>query len=143
MDVKKTESLKLRIQPEQVTINIGKNAEIPRPPDGKESDRTVTWLTRWKDNVNDIITRQTVTVMYLIDHLTLRADNQKDVSKEADTIGFCSLRVEHVSLTPSNKVKFDFLGKDSVEYVKEAKVESQVFENLEQFKHGKKIRPYY
>lgn len=46
--------VKLRIQPEQVTINIGKNAEIPRPPDGKESDRTVTWLTRWKDNVSEM-----------------------------------------------------------------------------------------
>lgn len=32
----------------------------------------------------DITTRQTVTVMYLIDHLTLRADNQKDVNKEAE-----------------------------------------------------------
>lgn len=65
------------------------------------------------------------------------------LTKKLNTIGCCSLRVEHVSPTPSNKVKFDFLGKDSVEYDKEAKVESQVFENLEQFKHGKKIRLYY
>ena len=38
------------------------------------------------------------TAMYLIDHLALRVGNEKS-EDEADTVGCCSLRVEHVTLT--------------------------------------------
>lgn len=43
--------------PEQVTINIGKDAVIPSPPAGHEwgkvqHDNTVSWLAMWKENIN-------------------------------------------------------------------------------------------
>ncbi|KAJ3091530.1 DNA topoisomerase 1, partial [Quaeritorhiza haematococci] len=181
----KTGSLKLRVMPEQVTINIGKTAKVPEPPPGHKwekvvNDNTVTWLAMWKENVNDSIkyvflaansslkgqsdfkkfekarelkkhvdkirrnysaelrdkvmaTRQRATAMYFIDKLALRAGNEKG-EDEADTVGCCSLRFEHVSLEPPNKVIFDFLGKDSIRYYNEVEVDEQVFKNLKLFK---------
>ncbi|CAG8703930.1 3847_t:CDS:2, partial [Gigaspora rosea] len=48
--------------------------------------------------------------MYLIDLLALRAGNEKDTNKEADTVGCCSLHFEHVNLISPNTVKFKILG---------------------------------
>lgn len=36
--------------------------------------------------------------MYFIDKLALRAGNEKDSDESADTVGCCSLRVEHISM---------------------------------------------
>ena len=57
--------------------------------------------------------------LYFIDKLALRAGNEKD-EDQADTVGCCSLRVEHIELTEQGQgdqeflVEFDFLGKDSI-----------------------------
>lgn len=50
--------------------------------------------------------------------LALRAGNEKEEGKTTDTVGCCSLRVEHVQLRPEadgclHVVELDFLGKDS------------------------------
>ncbi|CEJ94990.1 Putative DNA topoisomerase 1 [[Torrubiella] hemipterigena] len=82
--------------------------------------------------------RQRATAMYLIDKLALRAGNEKDTENEADTVGCCSLKYEHISLEPPNKVTFDFLGKDSIRYNETALVEPQVFKNLKLFKKAPK-----
>ncbi|KAL1916535.1 uncharacterized protein VTP21DRAFT_5726 [Calcarisporiella thermophila] len=184
----KTGTLKTRVQPEQVTINIGKDAPIPKPPEGHKwgkivHDQTVTWLAMWKENVNDSFkyvflaagsswkgqsdfkkfekarelkkhvarirrdylaelkdklmeTRQRATAMWLIDHLALRAGNEKG-DDEADTVGCCSLRCEHVSLEPPNIVHLSFLGKDSIKYENTVPVDEQVFKNLKIFKKDK------
>jgi DNA topoisomerase-1 len=61
---------------------------------------------------------------YLIDKLALRVGNEKG-EDEADTVGCCSLRVEHVQLDDkSEEVTFDFLGKDSMRYLNTVKVDS-------------------
>lgn len=78
--------------------------------------------------------RQRATAMYLIDQLALRAGNEKDNDKEADTVGCCSLRFEHVTLEPPNTVTFDFLGKDSIRFQQTTQVTPQVFKNLKIFK---------
>lgn len=49
-------SIKRRINPEDITINIGKEASIPEPPKGHKwhkiiHDKTLEWLASWKDNV--------------------------------------------------------------------------------------------
>jgi len=82
--------------------------------------------------------RQRATALYLIDKLALRAGNEKDTDEEADTVGCCSLRVEHITLQEPNVVIFDFLGKDSMRYYNEVPVDKQVFKNLAIFKRGKK-----
>lgn len=62
--------------------------------------------------------------------LALRAGNEKD-DESADTVGCCSLRVEHISLHrridgQEFVVEFDFLGKDSIRYYNKVPVEKQV-----------------
>lgn len=68
--------------------------------------------------------------------------NEKD-EDQADTVGCCSLRYEHVTLHDDlngkdNVVVFDFLGKDSIRYYNEVSVEKRVFKNLQLFKENKK-----
>lgn len=82
--------------------------------------------------------RQRATAMYLIDNLALRAGNEKDTDNEADTVGCCSLKYEHITLSPPDQVTFDFLGKDSIRYNETAHVSPQVFKNLKLFKKSPK-----
>jgi hypothetical protein len=50
----------------------------------------------------EMMVRQRATALYLIDKLALRVGNEKDTEEEADTVGCCSLRVEHVEVrTPA------------------------------------------
>ena len=69
--------------------------------------------------------RQRAVAMFFIDRLALRAGNEKDTDEAADTVGCCSLRVEHVKVHKDHRidgepqdyvVEFDFLGKDSMRY---------------------------
>jgi len=71
--------------------------------------------------------------MYLIDRLALRAGNEKG-EEEADTVGCCSLRLEHVTLIPPLTIELRFLGKDSIMYEQEVEVDPQVFKNIKIFK---------
>ncbi|GIL73157.1 hypothetical protein Vretimale_4749 [Volvox reticuliferus] len=88
--------------------------------------------------------RQMGVAMYFIDKLALRAGHEKD-DDEADTVGCCTLKVENVDLEPNNKVKFDFLGKDSIRYENVVEVHPTVYKNLERFRKidatGKKKKP--
>ena len=80
--------------------------------------------------------RQRATAMYFIDKLALRAGNEKG-EDEADTVGCCSLRCEHVTLETPDFIIFDFLGKDSIRYYNKVQVEAQVFKNIRIFKENK------
>ncbi|KAL2853130.1 hypothetical protein BJX68DRAFT_234054 [Aspergillus pseudodeflectus] len=53
----KTGRVKSRVQPEQITINIGKDARVPPPPEGHKwkevkHDQEGTWLAMWQENIN-------------------------------------------------------------------------------------------
>lgn len=188
----KTGKVKLRVQPEQITINIGKEAKVPDPPPGHkwksvQHDNKATWLACWQENINGaykyvmlaanssikgqsdfkkfekarelkdyidqirrdytrdlkhevMADRQRATAVYLIDKLALRAGNEKDSENEAETIGCCSLKYEHVTLREPNTLIFDFLGKDSIRYYDEVQVEKQVFKNFKHFKKAPKSK---
>lgn len=63
--------------------------------------------------------------------LALRAGNEKEEGETADTVGCCSLRVEHIKLYAKLEeqefvVEFDFLGKDSIRYYNKIPVEKRV-----------------
>ena len=177
--------IKKRIKPLDITINIGKEANIPdtgvkNKQWGKIiNDNTVIWLASWKENVTgktkyvrlsdksdfkaksdkdkfdlarklkrkfgdikkeneinlkneDLKIKQLATALYFIENLALRIGNEKG-KDEADTVGVTSLRIEHITLLDSNKIKLDFLGKDSVRYVKKIEVDEVVYTNLEIF----------
>ena len=49
--------------------------------------------------------RQRSVAMYFIDKLALRAGNEKD-DDQADTVGCCSLRCEHITLHEEKDGKF-------------------------------------
>ncbi|XP_066261662.1 DNA topoisomerase I, mitochondrial [Euwallacea similis] len=94
----------------------------------------------WKSKEMKI--RQRAVALYFIDKLALRAGNEKD-EDQADTVGCCSLRVEHIELHEERDDKryvvvFDFLGKDSIRYYNEVPVEKRVFKNLQLFMENKK-----
>jgi DNA topoisomerase-1 len=185
----KTGRVKTRVQPEQITINIGKDAKVPPPPKGHQwkevkHDQEGTWLAMWQENINGnykyvmlaansdvkgqsdfkkfekarelkkhiekirkdyeknlkhdmMVERQKATAVYLIDQFALRAGNEKG-EDEAETVGCCSLKYENVTLKPPQTVVFDFLGKDSIRFYDEVKVDLQVFKNLKIFKKAPK-----
>jgi len=47
--------------------------------------------------------RQLATAMWVIDRLALRVGGEKDTEEEADTVGCCSLRVEHITFDPEKE----------------------------------------
>ncbi|ODV95621.1 hypothetical protein PACTADRAFT_58616 [Pachysolen tannophilus NRRL Y-2460] len=185
----KTGKLKRRVKPEDVVLNLSKDAPVPPPPEGHQwaevrHDNNVSWLAMWRENISNsfkyvrfaansslkgmsdfkkfekarelkyhidvirenykknlksqlMLDRQIATATYLIDVFALRAGGEKS-EEEADTVGCCSLRFEHVTLKPPNKVIFDFLGKDSIRFYQEVEVDPQVFKNLRIFKKAPK-----
>ncbi|VEL14081.1 unnamed protein product [Protopolystoma xenopodis] len=85
--------------------------------------------------------RQRAVALYFIDKLALRAGNEKD-DDEADTVGCCSLRYEHIKLHEQMNdkqyvVEFDFPGKDSIRYQNAVPVPKRVFKNLKLFLKNK------
>lgn len=95
----------------------------------------------------EMASRQRAVAMYFIDKLALRAGNEKDTDEAADTVGCCSLRVEHITLLTNAKdsnnkekefvIEFKFLGKDSMEYHNKVGVEKRVFKNVKLFMENK------
>jgi DNA topoisomerase-1 len=77
--------------------------------------------------------RKTATVCWLILKPNMRLGDEKDPD-EADTVGAITLRSEHVTITGDN-VHFDFLGKDSVRWIKDVKAPPSVIRNLETYKN--------
>ena len=56
-DHPKTGRVKKRVQPNQITINIGKETNAPIPPEGTrwkeiKHDQEGTWLAMWQENIN-------------------------------------------------------------------------------------------
>ena len=48
-------------------------------------------------------TKQLATAVWVIDRLALRVGGEKDTDEEADTVGCCSLRVEHLHFDPNEE----------------------------------------
>jgi DNA topoisomerase-1 len=84
----------------------------------------------------DLKNCQLSTCIYFIDFLALRVGNEKG-EEEADTVGITSLRVEHINFMDDLNIKLDFLGKDSVRYIKIIKVDELVYNNLVKFTKNK------
>jgi DNA topoisomerase-1 len=182
-------SIKPRILPQDITLNLSKDAPIPNSVYGNKwgeiiHDPYVDWLASYLDIIsgktkyiwlsassswkmeNDqekfdlsrklkrkiksirddyskllkdtLKNKQIATCIYFIDYLALRVGNEKG-AEESDTVGITSLRVEHLQLMDDLNIKLDFLGKDSVRYVKVIRVDEQVYNNLITFvKHKNK-----
>jgi len=75
--------------------------------------------------------RKVATVSWLILVPNMRVGDEKDPD-EADTVGAITLRKEHIKIL-GDTLHFDFLGKDSVRWVKEYKAPPEVIKNIEYF----------
>ncbi|MCI4387125.1 hypothetical protein PGIGA_G00070420 [Pangasianodon gigas] len=138
--------LKRRIRPEDIIINCSKDSKQPKPPPGSKwkevrHDNKVTWLASWTENIQGSIKYIMLNPSSRI-KLALRAGNEKEEGESADTVGCCSLRVEHINLHPEMDgqeyvVELDFLGKDSIRYYNKIPVEKRVFKNLQLFLENK------
>ena len=181
--------IKRRVMPEDITINIGKDAKVPEPPAGHRwkaviHNDTATWLAGWNDAVNTkdwkyvqfgatssvkaesdqkkyekarslhkFIEKiradykrnmaseskemaQLAVTTYLVDKLALRAGGEKDEDL-ADTVGVCTLRAGHIKFMEDNVIEFDFLGKDSIQYLQQHKIDETAYKCLQRFVRGK------
>ncbi|KAG6923385.1 topoisomerase (DNA) I, mitochondrial, partial [Chelydra serpentina] len=114
--------------------------EVARRLKGVVSKIRSQYRADWKSR--EMKKRQRSVALYFIDKLALRAGNEKEEGETADTVGCCSLRVEHIKLHPEldgqeHVVEFDFLGKDSIRYYNKVPVEKPVFKNLQLFMESK------
>ena len=75
--------------------------------------------------------RKVATVSWLILKPNMRVGDEKDPD-EADTVGAITLRPEHIKIE-GDRVHFDFLGKDSVRWVKDVKAPASAIRNIEEF----------
>jgi DNA topoisomerase-1 len=75
--------------------------------------------------------RKVATVCWLILKPNMRVGDEKDPG-EADTVGAITLRPEHITIA-GDTVHFDFLGKDSVRWVKDVQAPPVVIRNIQQY----------
>jgi DNA topoisomerase-1 len=90
-------------------------------------------------NAKDELRRKVATVSWLILVANMRVGDEKDPD-EADTVGAITLRSEHVAIE-GNVIHFDFLGKDSVRWVKNFSAPPNVIKNMKEFKIAQEANP--
>jgi DNA topoisomerase-1 len=87
------------------------------------------------DSTNDE-KMQLGTVLWLIDHHGIRPGDERG-EDQADTVGASTLRVDHVKLLPGDKIKFEFLGKDSIKFEKSMRVPPLIYRNFDKLLSGR------
>jgi DNA topoisomerase-1 len=81
--------------------------------------------------------RRIATVCWLIFALNLRVGDEKDPG-EADTVGAITLRPEHIKIG-QDSLHFDFLGKDSVRWVKSVNAPQILISNIKHYAETCKV----
>jgi DNA topoisomerase-1 len=82
-------------------------------------------------NDKDDARRKVATVSWLILVPNMRVGDEKDPD-EADTVGAITLRAEHIKIE-GDTIHFDFLGKDSVRWIKNVKAPPEVIRNIQHY----------
>lgn len=76
------------------------------------------------------------TVLWLIDNHGIRPGDER-TEDQADTVGASTLRVGHVKLLSKDRIKFEFLGKDSIKFEKSMQVPKLIYANFQKLLKGK------
>lgn len=82
-------------------------------------------------DAKDDARRKVATVSWLILVPNMRVGDEKDPD-EADTVGAITLRAEHIKIE-GDTIHFDFLGKDSVRWIKNVKAPPEVIRNIQNY----------
>jgi len=102
-----------------------KKAELLGKQIGKIEDHILKNLDSQDEN-----RRKIATVCWLILKPNMRVGDEKDPD-EADTVGAITLRPEHIKIE-GDLIHFDFLGKDSVRWIKTVKAPASAIRNIEE-----------
>jgi DNA topoisomerase-1 len=97
---------------------------------GKEIRKIESHILRNLDD-KDENRRKVATVCWLILKPNMRVGDEKDPD-EADTVGAITLRPEHIKIE-GDVIHFDFLGKDSVRWIKSVKAPASAIRNIDEF----------
>ena len=98
---------------------------------GKQIKQIEAYILKNLDD-KDETRRKVATVSWLILVPNMRVGDEKDPD-EADTVGAITLRAEHITIKEPDVIHFDFLGKDSVRWIKEVKAPPQVIRNIKEY----------
>ncbi|XP_065088718.1 DNA topoisomerase 1-like isoform X2 [Ochlerotatus camptorhynchus] len=126
-------------------MRLSSSAKLKGEEDRKKYDKAVALGTcieqirkKYREDWESEDTRQLAIAVYLIDTFAFRAGGDHDDTEDADTVGCCSLRVEHITLDDEQEVvEFDFHGKASIRYNNKQKIEHGAFEGLKSLTTGK------
>jgi DNA topoisomerase-1 len=102
---------------------------------GKQIKQIEAHILRNLDD-KDETRRKVATVSWLILVPNMRVGDEKDPD-EADTVGAITLRAEHITIKEPDIIHFDFLGKDSVRWIKEVKAPPEVIKNIKEYMNDK------
>lgn len=96
--------IKRRINPEDVTLNIGKNDKVPNPPTGHRwgkiiHDRSVEWLMSWKDTVTG-----KTKYLWLSAHSDMKTSNDQE---KFDLAKKLKKKIKTISETNEQNMKSD------------------------------------
>ena len=97
---------------------------------GKEIGKIEDFILKNLD-AKDETRRKVATVSWLILKPNMRVGDEKDPD-EADTVGAITLRPEHIKIE-GDVIHFDFLGKDSVRWIKTVQAPASAIRNIEEF----------
>jgi DNA topoisomerase-1 len=97
---------------------------------GKQIDKIEQHILKNLD-AKDEARRKVTTVSWLILVPNMRVGDEKDPD-EADTVGAITLRKEHIKIE-GDTIHFDFLGKDSVRWIKNVKAPPEVIRNIQHY----------
>jgi len=97
---------------------------------GKQIKTIEQHILKNLDDENDA-RRKVATVSWLILVPNMRVGDEKDPD-EADTVGAITLRAEHIKIE-GDTIHFDFLGKDSVRWIKNVKAPPEVIRNIQHY----------
>lgn len=81
---------------------------------------------------SDKNTRQLGTAVYLLDKLSIRPGTDKDEENESGTLGLTTLKCSNIKFDGGNKVTFDFIGKSSIQLLRQISVTEIVYKNLKE-----------
>jgi DNA topoisomerase-1 len=97
---------------------------------GKQIDKIEQHIIKNLD-AKDEARRKVATVSWLILVPNMRVGDEKDPN-EADTVGAITLRAEHIKIE-GDTIHFDFLGKDSVRWIKNVRAPPEVIRNIQHY----------
>ena len=136
------------IAPRYKRVIFGSNSDVKSNADQHKFEKARKLVENWDGMEKHIKSglaskdekrMQCATIASLIQTTGIRVGGDKQENAGyADTQGVSTFKVSNLQLIGDNKIKLDFLGKDSVPYVNTVEIDSTTYNNLSKLMIGKK-----